>query len=240
MCKAKRPTFFKLSLSNCKTIFQKLSEFGFTFDDYILSYPDDNRVIGALYGYMRNAELRRGGLFSLNYYLAVAWEDRPDDIEQKFFAEYLTGCEHDFYIWLNDLYMKSGFYCSGFESDFNITYHLNPKEKKRALRCHSRNGKLTVESKLYHIGDYSEFIEKMPERYKQVFRDVKTCSVENCLYKRDSCVCRVDYTLDGKDYRACTFEKFFHFDGFKPDEIEVFKHIFSHEAAKQQQIKTKK
>jgi hypothetical protein len=133
--------------------------------------------------------------------------------------------------------MKSGFYCSG--GDFEITYHANSKEKKRALRCHSLNGKLTVESKLYNIGDYTGLIEKMPERYKQMFREVKDCCVENCLYKRDTCICRVDYTLDGQFYKACTFEQFFHFNGFEPKDIESFKHIFTHEAESQQKAKSK-
>ena len=130
--------------------------------------------------------------------------------------------------------MKSGFYCA-VSDDFNITYHVNPKEKKRAMRCFSQNGMLIIECKLYHIGDYSGYIEKMPERYKQNFINVKDCCIENCLYKRETCVCRVDYTIDGQFYKACTFEKFFRFEGFMPEDIEVFKHIFSHEQIKKQQ-----
>ena len=42
MCKAKRPVYFKVS--NYKMILQKLCDFGFTYDDYLLSYPDDNRL----------------------------------------------------------------------------------------------------------------------------------------------------------------------------------------------------
>ena len=129
---------------------------------------------------------------SLNYYLAVAPPDRTADMKQKIFAEYLSGIERELYIWLNNIYINAGFYCSG--GDFDVTYHVNAKEKKRALRCHSQNGKLTVESKLYHIGDYTELVERMPERYKQIFRNVKDCCIENCLYKRDTCICRVDYT----------------------------------------------
>lgn len=236
MCKAKRPVYFKLS--NTKMIFQKLHDFGFTFDNYVLSYPDNNNVIRALYGYMKNTALKQHAILSLNYYLAISPVDLPADFKQTIFAKYLSGIERELYIWLNDTYIKSGFYCSG--GDFDIAYHVNAKEKKRALRCMSQNGNLTIECKLYHIGDYSEIIEKMHERYKRVFGNVKDCSIENCLYKRESCVCRVDYTIDGQFYKACTFERFFSFNGFQPEDIEFFKHIFSHEAAKQQQIKTKK
>jgi hypothetical protein len=139
MCKAKRPPFFKISMSGCKTMLEKLSDFGFIFDDYVLSYPDDNDVIRALYGYMRNTRLERLTIMPLNYHLAFATSDIPADIQQVIFAEYLSGIEKDFYIWLNDLYMKSGFYCA-VSDDFNITYHVNPKEKKRAMRCFSQNG----------------------------------------------------------------------------------------------------
>lgn len=237
LSKAKRPTHFKLS--NTKILLKKLCDFGFVYDNFTLSYPDDSNVIHALYGYMKNTPLRRYAIFSMNYYLAIAPEDMPSDIQQTIFAEYLSGCERELYVWLNEQYTKSGFNCIG--DHFSLSYHVTSKEKKRALRCDSKNGKLRIECKLYNVGDYSGLIEKMPERIKNVFRNVKDCSIDNCLYKRETCICRVDWILDGQNYKACTFEHFFSFQGFEPDDLEFFKQMLSYESDKQQeQSKVKK
>jgi hypothetical protein len=134
--------------------------------------------------------------------------------------------------------MKAGFYCPG--GDFRLSYHVTPKEKKRALDCFSHNGRLSVACKLYHVSEYENFIDSMPDKIKNVFQSVKDCCVENCLYKRDTCIARVDYTIDGQFYKACTFEKFYHFDDFQAEDIEFFKTIFSIETKMQQEAVKKK
>lgn len=231
MLKEKRAVYFKTT--NYKIILQKLCDFGFIFDNFNFSYPDDNNVVRVLYGYMKNVQLNRDSLMSLNYYLCALPATQPDNIKQIMFAEYLSGVDKEFYIWLNETYMKAGFYCPG--GDFRLSYHVNPKEKKRALDCFSHNGKLWVVCKLYHVSEYEKIIDDMPDRIKNVFKCVKDCCVENCLYKRDTCIARVDYTIDGQFYKACTYEKFYHFGDFQPEDMEFFKTVFSIETEKQQQ-----
>lgn len=232
MLKEKRSRYFKISKANM--ILDKLREFGFVFEYNQFTYPDNYRVIRALYGYMKNVKLNRDSLMSLNYHLIINPKSKQKNTDQMIFAEYLSGADKELFLWINEVYSKAGFYCVNPGYHFMLDYHLNQKERKRALRIRSQNGMLQVSCKLYHVSTYSELIEKASEEVKAVFCNMPVCSPENCIYKRNTCICRVDYMVDGQFYKACTYENFYYFDGFRAEDAEFFKYIFSVEAKQQQ------
>ena len=62
----------KLKITNNKMILKKICDFGFVYDNNVLTYSDSYGVIPVLYAYMKNVRLTGTPVFSLNYFLTAA------------------------------------------------------------------------------------------------------------------------------------------------------------------------
>jgi len=207
-------------VANSKMILKKLRDFGFIYDNNILSYPDSDNIIPTLYGYMKNVSLRHDAAFSLNCFLAA--RDLP--VHQIVFAEYLSGDEHEFFRLLNE-FMASENFVVGNAPDyrdfsFSIEYITDLKTEKRIMRCYSDFGKLRVNLKLHNSGSYAEYIEKMPESVKQIFR-----KESSCRFCREPCRMRLYRIFEGMAYTDCGYWNGFDIVCYEPDDIKYYKQI---------------
>ena len=207
-------------ISNSKMIFKKLRDFGFIYENNILSYPDDENMIPVMYGYMKNVALNHNAAFSLNCFLAA--HDVPS--HQAVFTEYLSGGEREFFKLLNEFTANENFVVGDAPDyrafSFSIEYLVDSKTEKRVMRCYSDFGKLRVNLKLHNSGSYIEQIEKMPENVKQIFRKESTCR-----FCKESCRMRLHRTFEGIEYTDCGYWNGFDIICYEPSEIEYYKQI---------------
>lgn len=209
-------------VTNSKMIFKKLHDFGFTYDNNIFSYPDNNNVIAALYGYMKHIPLKHRALYSLNYFLAAA--DLPENHHQGAFAEYLSGNEREFYTKLNEFMASEGFvvgnegdYC---DFSFAVEYWIDSKSKKRIVRCYSDFGKLLICLKLHSSDCYDYYTESLPEKIKQIFR-----KASSCRFCAESCGARLTRTFEGVPYTDCGYMNLFDIADYDLNDIDYYKQL---------------
>lgn len=207
-------------VTNSKMIFKKLCDFGFIYDNSVLSYPDNNNVIPALYGYMQNVTLNHEAVFSLNCFLAA--QNPP--AHQAVFAEYLSGTEQEFYKQLNKFMDNEGFVISnvsGYRSfSFSLEYWIDSKDEKRIARFYSDYGKLIVCLKLHNSGCYDYYTEMLPNNIKQMFR-----KESSCRFCKEPCKIRLYRTFEGVEYTDCGYGNWFNIPVFDPNDIEYYKQI---------------
>ena len=212
----------KNKVVNSKMIFKKLRDFGFTYDNNIFSYLDNNNVIAALYGYMKNIPLRHDAIYSLNYFLAAA--DLPANHHQTAIAEYLSGKEREFYIQFNEFMVNAQFAVCD-EGDyrdfsFSMEYWIDAKNKERIVRCYTNYGRLLVCMKLHSTDCYDYYTENLPENIKQLFR-----KPSSCRYCVESCGSRLTRTFEGVTYTDCGYGNFFNIIDYDLDDIEYYKQL---------------
>ena len=213
----------KYKITNSKLIFDKLRDFGFVYDNFVLSYPDNNDVIPALYSYMKDNALRENPIFSLNYFLVML--EVPT--RQTIFAGYLSGSEREFFTELNK-FMDSEGYVTGSAPDyrnFAIEYVMDSKSEKRLLRCYSDFGKLRIALKLHNADCYADSIQKMPEKIKQMFR-----KASGCRFCREPCKMRLTRTFEEIIYADCGYWNGFDILDYNLDYIDYYKKIILLEA----------
>lgn len=207
-------------VTNSKMIFNKLRNYGFIYEDNTFSYSDNHSVIPALYGYMKNVPLQKPAIFSLNYNFAAT--DLPS--HSTVFTEYLSENEREFFILLNE-FMLSECFNIGNTGDYNIfsysiEYLMDSKDDKRIVRCYSDFGKLGVWLKLHNSDCYDYYIEKLPEKIKQIFRKESSCKF--CI---ESCGARIFRTFEGTEYTDCGYGNYFIITSFDLDDIKYYKQI---------------
>jgi len=236
-CKKLKPMY---KISNGDMIFKKLCDFGFivegfngkTFDKhsefFTLSYPDDGRVVPALYGYMNNTPLKKHALFSLNYFLAIPENELPVNNHQMIFAEYLSGDEKKFYARFNEYIMADGL-TMGVSDDYSnisfaVEYLIRPKDKTRLIACYSHNGKLRMRLRLRNIDGYADNLETLPERIKQLFR-----KESNCRFCQTPCGYQNSWRFEGKAYTVCGYDQYFDITCYNPADAEHYRQIIAYE-----------
>jgi len=212
----------KLKITNSKMILKKLRDFGFIYDNNVLSYIDNNNVVLALYGYMKNTQLKYQAVYSLNYFLAAA--NLPS--HQNVFAEYLYGDEREFFKKFSR-FMEDEQFAIGSAPDyhifsFSIEYLIDLKNEKRIARCYSDFGKLLIRLKLHSSDCYGYYIENLPDRIKQMFR-----KDSSCRFCREPCSVRLIRTFEGKQYTDCGYWNGFDISNYDPDDIEYYKQIIT-------------
>ena len=241
MCKAQTKVYFKTT--NSHFIFQKLIDFGFVIDGFdgkkfdkkkdtfTLSYPNDNRVVRALYYYMKDLPLNKGSVMSMHYIHAAAFENTSGDYYKLLFGEYLSGDERVFFKRLHEYTEILKITCVS-ENNFVLRYLFKPKDKLQFMSCCLRDGKLTVSlrlNKFKNIYSYTEYLDELPEHMKLVFHNAVQCRGLNCKYYSEDCQAHRDYILDERFYRMCSFAQTLDFTSFKPDEVEYFMRLISYE-----------
>ncbi|MCL2664260.1 MAG: hypothetical protein FWE82_01470 [Defluviitaleaceae bacterium] len=212
-------------ISNSKMLFKKIKDFGFTYNDGVFSYLDNNYVIPALYGFMKNTALNNDAVFSLNCFLAAA---NPPN-HKNIFIEYLAGDERIFCKLLNDFMDCEGF-VMGNESDYrnfmySLEYWIDSKNKKRIIRLHSEYGKLCVSMKLHNSDCYDYYTENLPDNIKQIFRKESSC--RNC---KEPCSYRLYRTFEGISYTDCGYGNWFNVTEYNLDDIKYYKQLILLEA----------
>ena len=215
----------RYKVANSKKIIQKLRDFGFIYDNNVLSYPDNPKIIPALYAYMNVASIDCPAAFSFNYIFTMC--NAP--VHQEVIAEYLSGDERTFFTRLNAFMEDSGFVI-GDESDyrafsFSIEYWIDTKDKKRIVRCHTDNGRLCVLLKLHSSDCYDYYIESLPENVKQMFRKESGCRA--C---REDCTYRLYRTFEGVSYIDCGYGNWFTVTEYDLKDVKYYEQILLLEA----------
>jgi len=128
-------------------------------------------------------------------------------------------------------------------SENSVTYFPDTKLKLQplVLRFTVKNGELSVEMKLNFIDCYTDQIEKMPERIKEMFRSILHCPSARCdrSWQNDTprCGTRRTYALDGKPYYLCSYKYYFTPDISNPDDAKYYAEIIRAEI---QMVKARK
>lgn len=200
-------------------IFKKLRDFGFIYENNIFSYPDNDNVIPALYGYMKNVTLQKHAIFSLNYNFVMS--EMP--AQPKMFSEYLSGNEREFFDLLSEFMASEGFFV-GKSDDYSVysyrlEYTITPKGLN-IMRFYSDSGKLQMHIKFNHSGCYDYYINDIPESVKHIFRRESTCR-----FCHDGCSAKQARTFEGKEYTDCSYNSFYTVNSFEPGNIEYYKQM---------------
>ena len=132
---------------------------------------------------------------------------------------------------------------------FPDTNRKNPRELKKLQPLVLRytvndGGVLTVELKLNFVDCYTDVIETMPERIKEMFRSIKRCSSDSETCDRPwvdgkpvwidgspNCGTKRTYTLDGKHHYLCSWNYYFRPDVSEPEDVEYYAAIIRAEVA---------
>jgi hypothetical protein len=177
---------------------------------------------------MKHTPLKKHALFSLNYFLAIPQEKLPANSHQMIFAEYLSGDEQQFYRLLNEYITAEGLVLGRGDDysniSFSVEYLIKPKDKTRLIACYSDFGKLRVLLRLRNIDSYTEYLETLPERIKEIFRTKSGCRFcqENCGYQNA-------WTFEGKTYTECGYQQYYEITYYDPDDAEHYREMIKHE-----------
>ncbi|MDF2542465.1 MAG: hypothetical protein K0S47_2183 [Herbinix sp.] len=209
-------------ITNYKMILHKLCEFGFIYENNILSFPDNNSIVPILYAYMKNVKLEHTPVFSLNYFLAaVEMPSLP-----VILAKYISGDERVFAELLCDFLEKEGFIVGStyphLDYLFSIEYLIDAKNEKRIARIYSGYGKLLIRLKLHSSDCYDYYLENLPERIKQIFR-----KESSCCFCKEPCTTRLTRTFEGITYTDCGYGNYFDVVSYDPNDIKYYKQIVS-------------
>ena len=227
------------SVSNTPMILKKICDYGFIIqgfngksfdknsDTFTISHADGGYIIPALYGYMSNVQLYKYALFSLNYFLATPQDTWSDEWSMSMFAEYLTGEEREFYESFTEYLLATELVVGKSDDYSNISFrreYMMPKGQPILIRFYSDNGKLRICLRLRHMDSYSDYIETVPERVKQVFR----CE-SNCRFCTEPCGYRCAWTFEGITYTVCGYMFYFDIADYKPEDVEFYNQIIFRE-----------
>lgn len=226
-------------------IIKKLRDFGFLFEGikgdkfdkqsekYILSYPDDVKIIKVLKGYIMTVsgdynpdsyatKKFNGKLIGLDYTLLMDPEFIPADQAFYEYKTYLEGNEKKFYEKFHTGLVENGYI---YKSDYGyrMRYFKKDKDKNYTVECQSDDRKLFVGMKLKNMYKYSDFIHSLPEYIKKMFMR-NTCRPE-CNFQGatpDNCRFRVSWDIDGVEYRKCSFEDVFVPPAYNPEDVDYY------------------
>jgi len=172
--------------------------------------------------------------------------------ETAIFAQRLNNGKREFFLQMNEILQNEGLIIQ--HSDSRITYfpdtnRKNPLELKKQQPLVLRytiddNNDVTVELKLNFIDCYTDIIEKMPERIKNMFRSIRRCHSESKTCDRPwvdglpvwidgsaNCGLKRTYTLDGEHYYLCSWSYYFNPDISSPDDVQYYVKIIKAEVA---------
>ncbi|MCL2364427.1 MAG: hypothetical protein FWC71_07180 [Defluviitaleaceae bacterium] len=218
------------SVSNTPMILKKLCDYGFIIqgsETFTISHADGGYIIPALYGYMSNVRLYKYALFSLNYFLATPQDTWSDAWSMSMFAEYLAGEEREFYESFNRHLLTTDLVVGKSDDYSNISFrreYVMPKGKPILIRFHSDHGTLRIGLRLRHINSYSDYIETVPERVKQIFR-----RESNCRLCKEPCENLFTWTFEGITYAVCGYMYYFDIADYKPEDVAFYNQIILRE-----------
>ena len=238
-------------ISNASMLYKKFCDYGFEIvgfngkaldkkrDNFVLSYPDDNCITPALYGFMKNTPLQKSALFSLNYFLAIKREELPQNNRQYIFAQYISSAEREFFTQLDEHVIALGLIVGNKgdydERQFRIEYLLKPNDSKCLVRCYSDFGKLKILLRLRKIDSYVKSLESMPEHIKRIFR-----ADSNCRYCKQNCGYQNKWSFEGATYEMCGYMQYFEIDNFNVNDVVYYNQIISLEVEASRLKKTAK
>jgi len=226
-------------VTNSKKILSKLRDFGFIYEKNVFSYPDNQNVVPALYGYMKNVRLAKPAVFSLNYYfMARELPSRP-----AVFAEYLSACNREFFLILSEAILNEAFFLgNGADYDiysYRIDYSDTKKKDSYIVRFFAGGGgDLEMCLKLYNSSCYDEYLDTLPENIKQIFSRKATCKGCNgqggqgCSFSRPR-------TFEGNEIIDCVYNANFNNTSFDHKDAQYYIQLllFEREAIKKNALK---